>query len=110
MNRQSLKTKGRIRPDVQASLEHAASVRARAVDLLRVLVQNELRIGVAMAERGLRAKDAKSVERYTAMARQAHDIITRLALRMNLSGVQSAQFEKDMERLKVSLRKLGEGL
>jgi hypothetical protein len=110
VSRQSLKNKGRFRADIQASVERAASVRARATDLLRVLLENELRMGMAMADRGLRAKGAKSVDRYTAMARQAHDIIKRLALRTKLSGVHSAQFEKDLERLKGSLRKLGEDL
>ena len=56
VSRQSLKNKGRIHPDLEATFRRAASLRATSLEELRVLLQNELRVGLAMAERGLRAK------------------------------------------------------
>ena len=42
------------------------------------------------------------------MARQAYDIVQRLAVRLRLSEVPSPQFKKDMDALRASLLKLGE--
>lgn len=110
LSRRSLKNHGRIRPDLEATFNRAASLRATAREELRVLLRSELRVGTAMTERAMRTKNVRMIERYTAMARQAYDIILRLTLRMKLSEVQSPQFEKDLESLKVNLRKLGEDL
>ena len=110
MSRQSLSIKGRIRPDMQATFDRLTSTRTRMMEELRLLLQNELRVGVSMAQRALRTKDEKTTERYTAMARQAYDSILRLTLRLKLSEAQSPQFEKDLDALKASLLKLGERL
>ncbi len=110
ISQRSLKNKGRIRPDIEATFNRAASLRARAREELRVLLENELRVGLAMVERALQTKNVKMVERHTAMARQAYDIIRRLSLRMKLSEVQSPQFEKDLAELKIGLGKLREEL
>lgn len=108
LSRRSLNSKGRIRPDMEATFSRVAAAHSRAMKELRVLLQNELRIGASMAERALRTKDEKTTERYTAMARQAYSSILRLTLRLKLSEDQSPQFEKDLNGLKASLLKLGE--
>ena len=108
LNRRSLKNKGRIHPDTQATFDRLAATRSRMMEELRLLLQNELRVGVSMAERALRTKDEKTTERHTAMARQAYDSILRLTLRLKLSEAQSQQFEKELNGLKASLLKLGE--
>ena len=107
LNRPSLKNKARIRPDMQATFDRVASTRARMMEELRLLLQNELRIGMALAERALRKNGTKTAERCTIMALQAYDVVQRLAVRLRLSEVSSPQFEKDVNALKASLRKLG---
>jgi hypothetical protein len=109
LSARSLKNKGRTRPDLQATFSRVAAVRARAMEEMRVLLQNEWRIAVTMAEQALRTRDVKKAERLTAMARQAYDSILRLSLRMNLSGeAETLQFKKDLDSLKGTLRKLGD--
>ena len=110
LSRRSLKNKGRIRPDVQATFDRVASTRIRMMKELRLLLQNELRIGTAMAERALLKNGTKTAEHCTVMAHQAYDIVQRLAVRLSLSEVPSPQFKKDLDTLKASLLKLSEKL
>jgi len=93
---------------MQATFSRATAARARALEELRLLLQNELRVGLTMAERALRAQDEKRTERLTAMARQAYESILRLTLRLKLSEAQPPKFGKDLDALKSSLLKLGE--
>ncbi len=102
------KSKGRMRPDLEASFERSASLRAAALDELRVFLQNELRVGLGMAASAGRTKDVARVQRFTAMARQAYDSILRISSRADSLTLYSKQFSKDLEHLKVTLRNLGE--
>lgn len=110
INQQSGKSKGRLRPDIEANVSRAASARASAMKELKILLQNELSVGLSLAQTALRNNNEKRSERNTAMARQAYDAIIRLSLRLKLSELPSAQFERDLTRLKVILRQLGEKL
>jgi hypothetical protein len=103
-----LKDQGLIGLDMETTLNGNTAARARVMDELRVLQQNELLLGTAMADSASRTKDVKEVERRTAMARQAYDTIVRLSRSKAVSNIQSKQFKRDLGRLKNILRKLGE--
>ena len=106
----NLQSKDRLSPRLAAIFQQAASVREAAQDEFRVLLQNEIRLGLTLAESASRAKNATTRQRRIAMARHAYDSILRLTSRSSAGEVQSKQFSKDLDRLKVTLHSLGENL
>jgi len=104
----ALELEGHLHHEIVATVSRATELREKTSDELRVLLENELRLGISMADLASRSKDANRAARLTGMATQAYNPFLRLSERSGVSRMQTKQFVKDLGRLKVVLQKLGE--